>query len=187
MAKFDPSHGSTTELIAGALPSIDLPSIDFPPVALPDALNSLGMFASQLQTVIAAALSHPFWAIGIVIVSIGLLQLVADLVKRILKAGLKLILTLPLQLSQWLWKQATAPSATKVNEKARITQLLNQLDTLRTEQNEVIEELKGLLQSSATIDEATATKAAITNTNQQQPSANPEQPALQSSAESPPS
>lgn len=116
-----------------------------PWVALPDSLDTLGTFASQLQVLISAALAHPFWAIGLLLLSIGLLQLVADLVKRVLKASLTFILTSPLTLSQWVWKRATTPATSKADQ---INQLLTRLDDLRTEQDEVISELKALMAST---------------------------------------
>ena len=84
-----------------ALPSA-LPWVDFP-----NSLDTLSTFAGQLQSVITAAVTHPFWAIGLIVLSIGLIQLVADLVKRMIKAALAFLLKLPLMLSQWIWKKAT--------------------------------------------------------------------------------
>ncbi len=135
------------------LPQIDIPRINIPQVSMPqvdlaDSLDSLSTFINRLQAITTAAISHPLWAVVIVIVGIGFLQLVADLVKRILKTGLKLILTLPLTLSQWLWKRATASARTAPDDKARIAQLLDRLDALRTEQDQVVAELKRLLNSS---------------------------------------
>jgi len=171
-------------MLSRALPSIDLPSIDFPQVGLPDALNSLAAFATQLQTTVATALSHPVLAVAIIIVSIGLLQLIADLVKRAIKASLKLIITLPLSLSQWIWKRATTASDTKIDDKAKVSQLLDRLETLRTEQDQIMTELKELLQASGTANQ-TANQTAINESKPSLPPANPASPPLQKSAESP--
>ncbi|MEL6350425.1 MAG: hypothetical protein AAFR58_01530 [Cyanobacteria bacterium J06627_28] len=123
----------------------DPPLLALPWVALPDSLDTLGTFASQLQALISAALAHPFWAIGLLLLGIGLLQLIADLVKRVLKASLTFIVTLPLTLSQWAWKRATTPATSKADQ---INQLLTRLDNLRAEQDQVIDELKTLMDST---------------------------------------
>lgn len=116
-----------------------------PWVALPDSLDTLGTFASQLQVLISAALAHPFWAIALLLLSIGLLQLIADLVKRVLKASLTFILTSLLTFSQWIWKRATTPATSKADQ---IDRLLTRLDNLRAEQDQVIDELKTLMAST---------------------------------------
>lgn len=185
MAAFNTSHSQITKALIGVFPeierpSIHLPLIEFPQVALPDTLSSLGNFANQLQSLIATALSHPFWAIGLVIVSIGLLQLVADLVKRILKAGLGLIITFPLRLSQWLWKQATTTAEKERDDQKRVTHLLNRLETLQIEQGQIMGELKELLPAAVAIHEVSS-KAP----KQPLPPAESAPLAPQSSAESP--
>ncbi|MEL7141026.1 MAG: hypothetical protein AAFY33_10985 [Cyanobacteria bacterium J06643_4] len=124
----------------------DPPLLALPWVALPDSLDTLGTFASQLQVLISAALAHPFWAIGLLLLGIGLLQLIADLVKRVLKASLTFIVTSPLTLSQWVWKRATTPVTSKADQ---INQLLTRLDNLRAEQDQVIDELKTLMASTS--------------------------------------
>jgi len=190
------------------IPRLNIPQVDIPQVDLPDALGSLSTFASQLQLTTTAALSHPIWTIGIVIVSIGLIQLLADLVKRVIKASISLVLTSPLILSRWIWKRVTAASTPKVDSATRITQLLTQLDILRAEQDQVIKELKDLLQSTpaatkatskeatskeapgseATINEAAASKAishSASRATQPPLPANSATPPLQTSAESP--
>ncbi|MBE9061720.1 hypothetical protein [cf. Phormidesmis sp. LEGE 11477] len=116
-----------------------------PWIDLPDSLETLGNLAVQLQRLITVAISHPIWAVITLLLSIGLIQLAADLVKRTIQASLRFILTLPLMLSQRLWKQITTNPETK---QAQINQLLNRLETLRQEQDQVIAELKPLLSSS---------------------------------------
>ena len=155
--------------------STNLPQLELPNLNLTESLNTLGSFASQGQTIVTAALNHPFLAIGTIVVSIGLIQLIADLVKRVLRAGIRLILTLPFTLSRWIWNRATASLETATHEKAKIAQLIERLETLRAEQDEVVTELKGLIDSSAAISETTPPLQ----------SANSGSSALQKSAESP--
>ncbi len=116
-----------------------------PWIDLPDSLETLGNLAVQLQQLITAAISHPLLAVAAVLLSIGLIQLAADLVKRVIRASLTFILTLPLNLSQRLWKQITTNPESK---QAQINQLLDRLETLRQEQDQVIAELKPLLSIS---------------------------------------
>ncbi len=116
-----------------------------PWIDLPDSLETLGNLAVKLQQLITAAISHPLLAVAAVLLSIGLIQLAADLVKRIIKASLTFILTLPLNLSQRLWKQITTNPESK---QTQINQLLDRLETLRQEQDQVIAELKPLLSIS---------------------------------------
>ena len=118
-----------------------------PWIDLPDSFETLGNLAVQLQRLITVALSHPVLAVIVVLLSIGLIQLAADLVKRTLQASLTFALTLPLMLSQRLWKQITTNPETK---QTQINQLLERLDTLRQEQDQVIAELRPLLSSPPT-------------------------------------
>ena len=124
------------------LSNIDLPD-------LPD-LSALGKLAAQIQTVISSAISHPLWAIALILLSITLIQIVADLIKRSLKALLTLLLKLPLSISQWIWKrtvtQSKAPTDTQILSKTdQADQLIAQLETLRQEQDSIITQLKALL------------------------------------------
>ena len=128
-------------------------SLDFP-----GSLDSVAGFITQLQSAIASAIQHPFLAILALLVGIGLLQLIADLVKRILKASIAFILTLPVNLSQWIWKRATTSS--KASKETQIEQLIDQLETLRAEEAQIITELKGLL-SSAQSSSSKASRLAL--------------------------
>lgn len=114
-----------------------------PWASLPDSLDTLGSLAAQLQSVTTAAVSHPIRAIAAVVLTITLLQIIADLIKRALKAGLTFILRLPLALSQWLWRRATTTPPT--DQEAQIGQLMTRLDALRQEQDGVVAEIKSLL------------------------------------------
>ncbi|MEM8505408.1 MAG: hypothetical protein AAF716_19935 [Cyanobacteria bacterium P01_D01_bin.1] len=134
-----------------ALPLSTLPWID-----LPDSLETLGNFATQLQRVTTTAISHPILAVVTLLLSIGLIQLAADLVKRTIQASLKFVLTLPLVLSQRLWKRITTDPDSK---QTQINQLLNRLETLRQEQDQVIAELKPLLSTSVLTDSPNGTSA----------------------------
>ena len=118
-----------------------------PWIDLPDSLETLGNLAVQLQQLITAALSHPLLAVVVLLLGIGLIQLAADLVKRAIRASLTFILSLPLNLSQRLWKQITTSPDSK---QTQIDQLLDRLDALRQEQDQVIAELKPLLSASTT-------------------------------------
>jgi hypothetical protein len=130
--------------------------------ALPDSLAPLTTATTQIQTLVGWVMSHPVWAIATLLLAIVLLQMVADLVKRILKASLTFVLKLPLTLSQWIWQSVTArflgkasPSHSFPNESqpavlpqaVQIDQLISRLDTLREEQDQVVAELKTLLAS----------------------------------------
>ena len=140
------------------LPDIDLPdlpdlsglsNIDLPD--LPD-LNAVSSLAAQIQTVISSAIAHPLWAVAIILLSITLIQIIADLIKRSLKAALTLLLRLPLFISQWIWKRTIAfpknqPSLSTVEQA---DQLLARLETLRQEQDRVIADLKALLSEPVT-------------------------------------
>ena len=131
-----------------SLPGISrLSGIDLPD--LPN-LNALSNLAGQLQAVISGAIAHPFWAIAIVVLSITLIQIIADLIKRSLKALLSLLLRLPLFISQWIWRRATsqkkAPTDAQILSKAeQADQLIVRLEALRQEQDTVILALKDLL------------------------------------------
>ena len=116
-----------------------------PWIDLPDSLETLGNLAVRLQQLITAAISHPLLATIVLLLGIGLIQLAADLVKRIIRTSLTFILTLPLNLSQRLWKQITTNPESK---QTKINQLLDRLETLRQEQDQVIAELKPLLSTS---------------------------------------
>ena len=109
------------------------------------SLNSLAAALDQAQALVASAISHPVWAIVLLIVGIGLLQLIADLIKRLLKASLTLVLKLPLLLSQWIWKKATAAPPTN---ETQINQLMARLETLNQEHEQIVTELKALLSQS---------------------------------------
>lgn len=124
-------------LISMALPWVDL-SMD-----LSDSLETLTTFATQLQTVVSAAISHPIWAIAAVVLTIVLIQIIADLVKRILKTSLAFVLKLPLLLSQWIWRRATMPA--QATQAYQIEQLIARLEALRSEEAQVVLELKTLL------------------------------------------
>lgn len=117
-----------------------------PWIDLPDSLETLGNLAAQLQRLITAAISHPILAVVALLLSIGLIQLAADLVKRTIQAGLKFVLKLPLTLSQHLWKQLTTNPDSK---QTQIDRLLDRLEALRLEQDQVIAELKPLLASTS--------------------------------------
>ena len=122
-------------------PLILLP-LALPWAGLPDSLDALANMAARLQSVITLAFNHPVWAIVAIVFTIGLLQILADLVKRLIKLSVAFVLKLPLTLSQWIWKRATT---TAVSPDVKIDQLVNRLDMLRVEQDQVIAELKLLL------------------------------------------
>ncbi|MEM9089230.1 MAG: hypothetical protein AAGC93_10845 [Cyanobacteria bacterium P01_F01_bin.53] len=109
------------------------------------SLNSLATALDQAQSLIASAINHPVWAIVLLVVGIGLLQLIADLIKRLLKASLTLILKLPLLISQWIWKKATATPPTSENQ---VNQLITRLEALNQEHAQIVTELKALLSQS---------------------------------------
>ena len=134
-------------MLGNVIMGLEKQLLALPWIDLPDSLETLGNLAVQLQRLITEAISHPIWAVVVVLLSIGLIQLVADLVKRTIQASLKFILTLPLTLSQRLWKQLTLNPDTK---QTQINQLLDRLETLRQEQDQVIAELKPLLTSTST-------------------------------------
>lgn len=121
-------------------------SFSSPWSGLPDTFETLGNLAAQLQTLISLAIAHPIRAVLLVVLTIALLQIVADLIKRALKATLTFILKLPLSLSQWLWKRAIAPDPT--SHSAQLSQLMTRLDTLRAEQDQVVAEIKSMLSLS---------------------------------------
>ncbi|MGC1308980.1 MAG: hypothetical protein WA885_17270 [Phormidesmis sp.] len=126
-----------------------------PWASLPDSLDTLGSLAAQLQSVITAAVSHPVRAIAAVVLTITLLQIIADLIKRALKAALTFVLKLPLALSQWLWRRATMTPPTE--QEAQVSQLMARLDDLRQEQDQVVAEIKSLLALPKTVSPDPAT------------------------------
>lgn len=109
------------------------------------SLNSLATALDQAQSVVASAISHPVWAIVLLVVGIGLLQLIADLIKRLIKASLTFLLRLPLLLSQWIWKKATATPSTN---ETQVNQLITRLEALNQEHDQIVTELKALLSQS---------------------------------------
>ncbi|MEL7334189.1 MAG: hypothetical protein AAFN12_18215 [Cyanobacteria bacterium J06560_2] len=126
-----------------AIPWPTLPSVD-----LSNSIDTVATFVSQIQTLVAAAIGHPVLAVVALLFGIGLIQLVGDLVKRVLKALITFLLTLPLNLSQWLWKKATATAPEP--KQNQINQLLARLERLHQEQEQVTAQLKGLLSSELT-------------------------------------
>ena len=131
----------------------NLPDISgFSNIDLPDlpSLSALGNLAAQLQTIIGTAIAHPFWSIALIILAIALIQIVADLIKRSLRALLALLLKLPLVISQWIWKRTISQSKPPIDSQLlskteQADQLIAQLETLRQEQDTVITQLKTLL------------------------------------------
>ncbi|MGD1899995.1 MAG: hypothetical protein ACFB16_23990 [Phormidesmis sp.] len=121
-----------------------------PQIELSSSLSTLAALASQIQALIAAAISHPLLAIAAILLSIGFIQLMADLVKRLIKAALTFVLTLPLSLSQWVWKRATAAGTTAQPKEIQIQQLMDRLESLRQEQDAVMIELRALLSAGKT-------------------------------------
>lgn len=142
-----------------AFPWKNLPDLpDFPDYSLPDYrlpdLSALGSLAGQLQAVVSGAIAHPFWAIALILLSITLIQIVADLIKRSLKALLTLLLKLPLFVSQWIWKRTVSPAKTPTDAQLlskadQVDQLITQLETLRQQQDLIITELKSVLNQPA--------------------------------------
>ena len=137
------------------LSRLDLPD-------LPD-LTALGSLAAQLQTIISWAIAHPFGTIALVLLAITLIQIVADLIKRSLKALLTLLLKLPLFVSQWIWRRTigqaklSTSAQTNVQTNAQILskaeqadQLIARLEALRQEQDQIVAELKSLLLNQPT-------------------------------------
>ncbi|MFK8186558.1 MAG: hypothetical protein AB8B99_24535 [Phormidesmis sp.] len=130
-------------LPAISLPDLSLPDLSLPDLSVSDSLSSLAALASQLQAAINGAIAHPFWAIAFLLFAITLIQITADLIKRVVKATLTFVLKLPLTLSQWIWNRATTPSLP--DNKEKIQQLISELERLRTEQDLVLEQLKALV------------------------------------------
>lgn len=130
---------------------IQWPLITQPWADLSDSLTALSAFATQVQKVSAMVLTHPIWAILLLILSVGLLQLIVDLIKRSIKASLTFVLKLPLIASQWVWQRATAlPMTAQAHPQPdQIEQLMAQLERLRQEQDQIIADLKTLLSASA--------------------------------------
>ncbi|MEO0705594.1 MAG: hypothetical protein AAF050_08015 [Cyanobacteria bacterium J06649_5] len=119
-------------------------------LAWPDALvdsplNSLAAIATQIQAIAATVIRHPVWAIALFVLGIGLLQVVVDLIKRLLKAGITLLLKLPFLLSQWIWKRATIAPGSQAEQ---VEQLLEQLETLRQQQDDIVAQLRTVLSGS---------------------------------------
>jgi len=149
------------------LPDINLPDINLPALNLSDSLSSIAALANQIQSVINGAIAHPIWAIALLLFIITLIQILADLIKRLIKAALTSLLKLPLTLSQWIWQRASAPgtssasstpnasstlsspSASSAAKRDQLEQLVAQLNGLRAEQDQVIENIRLLLAEPA--------------------------------------
>ncbi|MEL6488815.1 MAG: hypothetical protein AAFQ95_02540 [Cyanobacteria bacterium J06621_3] len=127
--------------------------------SLPDSLDSLTTFASQLQWLTGIAISHPLWSVVAVLLSIVTLQVLVDLVKRGLQAGLGFIVRLPLSVSWWIWTRLSAGTESK---QQRVSVLLNRLDQLRAEEATVLAELKGLVSKTDPETAASETTASET-------------------------
>ncbi|MEL7071867.1 MAG: hypothetical protein AAGN15_24930 [Cyanobacteria bacterium J06581_3] len=124
--------------------------------SLPDSLDSLTTFASQLQWLTGIAIAHPLWSVVAVLLSIVTLQVLVDLVKRGLQAGLGFMVRLPLGISRWVWTRLSAGTESK---QQRVSVLLNRLDQLRAEEATVLAELKGLVSKTAPETAASETTA----------------------------
>lgn len=139
------------------LPDLNLPNLDLPDFSgLPDLdipelpdLTAISRLASQIQALISSAIAHPLWAIALILLSITLIQIIADLIKRSLKAALTLLLKFPLLISQWIWQRTIAsPKShldTDLSTAEQADRLIAKLETLRQEQDQVLIELKALL------------------------------------------
>lgn len=114
--------------------------------ALPESLDGLATFSAQLQAVTGFVIAHPLWSVGALILAVVLLQVLADLLRRLLKSGLTFLLKLPLLLSQWLWERVvTSRRSAPVAQASQVEHLISRLEALRAEQDEVVTELKRLL------------------------------------------
>lgn len=97
---------------------------------------------------------HPFWSIGLVFVVLvllrGLLGAIAHFVEQVWVA----ILRSPIALSKWLlglgaksFHLAIAEKREDDAKQQRLTEIVNRLETLKQEQNELLQEVKTLLGS----------------------------------------
>lgn len=101
--------------------------------------------------------SHPFLTIGLVLVGMLLLQGLLRAIGHFTEQIWLMILRTPIQLSQQLLKLLTLPFRAKTpaelppletvqpEQKERLAQLLNQLETLKQEQDKLLTEVKTIL------------------------------------------
>lgn len=103
---------------------------------------------------IAWGVDHPLWTLGVILLVIflcwGFLKAIAQLIERVWL----LIFQFPLRLSQWLFRSLfnlyrRKPLAASEAEESgdRLAVILQQLDRLRQEQDQLLEEVKTLLSS----------------------------------------
>lgn len=119
---------------------------------LQNSVETLNHYLSAAQTVVAWATSHPYWAVAIAILALTLLQALLSLTSTAVKQALLWLLKVPFMVIGWLaiqgfrsTQQAMAPAPDE-----QVTHILQQLETLRHEQDELLNELKTLLSEQGT-------------------------------------
>ena len=118
---------------------------------LHSSVDSIGYYLSILQTVAAWSGQHPYGAIAISLFTLTLLNILISLTSNALKQAVSWVLRSPLKLAQWaLWKGLRSTRQALSRQPApsiedQITATLQQLDTLRQEQDALLDELKTLL------------------------------------------
>lgn len=126
------------------MPDLTLPDLTFPAFdPFSDSLDTVVDSLATVQNGLAWVMAHPYLSLAIALFSLGLLQLLADSVKRLLKTAIAIILKSPLLLLQWLWQKAITPAPEST--EARLAQVLQRLDSLRQEQDALLNELRTLL------------------------------------------
>lgn len=115
----------------------------------------LGSFQDWLtdHPMLAWLITHPLYALAIGLLLLvllwGLIGAIANLVQQAWSA----LLHAPLRLIHWIWRSsiglltaATLPKAAPEPDKhQRLSDLLNQLETIRLQQDQLLEEVKAIL------------------------------------------
>ena len=118
---------------------------------LHSSVDSIGYYLSILQTVTTWASQHPYWAIAISIFTLTLLNVLIGLTSNALRQAVSWLLRSPLKLTQWvLWQglRSTRQALSRQQPPSieeQIATTLPQLDTLRQEQDALLDDLKTLL------------------------------------------
>ncbi|MEM8808793.1 MAG: hypothetical protein AAGF01_22475 [Cyanobacteria bacterium P01_G01_bin.38] len=116
---------------------------------LQNSVETLNHYLSAAQTVVGWATSHPYWAVAIAILALTLLQTLLSLTSTAVRQALLWLLKVPFWVIGWLairGFRSTQRAMAPVNSPDdQVTYILQQLETLRHEQDALLNELKTLL------------------------------------------
>ena len=109
------------------------------------SLTSVTQTLLTIQAIVTWIMTHPLLSIGLLVLTLSLLQLVAESGQQLLRFLLKAILNSPRQLLLWSIQRVRASSISEASSKEKINAIVERLESLRMEQENLLKELKTLL------------------------------------------